>query len=137
MNRVQTLRAGTARIAQLAAAIRAAADDPAIVMVRLQLKYTKHDRPYRHVEAYNGKFCCQHLGPDAINVIDLLIRSGRPQIDWRFDHDWHLDTGMLRRSPRIGDLGGIPEDDRMFGGTAPAFLVDAAPTPVESRRAAA
>lgn len=129
MSRIQTLRAGTARTAQLAAAIRAAADQPTITVVRLQLKYTRYDRPYRDVAVFNAKFWQLGLDRDAVDIIDLLIRGGRPDIDWRHDHDWHLDTGMLRRSPGVTDNGYIPEEDRMFGGTAPVFLVDAAPAP--------
>lgn len=124
MSRINTLRAGSARTAQLAAAIRAAADDPTIVVVRLQLLYTRYDRPYRHVVAYNAKYQSIGLDPDAITAIDLLIRGGRPNIDWRQDHDWHLDTGILRRTPRLGELGGIPQDDQTFGGTEPVFLAD-------------
>lgn len=122
MNRLRTLRTGTARTAGLAAAIRAAADNPSIVMVRLQLKWNGNHRPYRLVLAYDRQFQRIGLDDDAIDAIDLLIRSGRQDIDWRQDHDWHLDTGMLRRSPLIEDHGAIPEDDLTFGGTAPVFL---------------
>lgn len=127
MNRIQTLRAGSARTATLARAIRAAAGDPGIAVVRLQLLYTRHDRPYRHVVAYDAAFQRVGLTRDAIEAIDLLIRSIRPDIDWRQDHDWHLDTGILRHSPDIAHIGAIPEDDKAFGGTAPVFLVDAVP----------
>lgn len=138
MNRIQTLRAGNARTARLAAAIRAAADNPSIIVVRLQLLWTRHHRPYRNVIAYNATHQRVHLDRDAADVIDMLIRGSRKDIDWRQDHDWHLDTGMLRRSPGIAELGGIPEDDRTFGGSAPVFLVDASPKPAtDTPRAAA
>lgn len=137
MSRINTLRAGTARTAQIAAAIRAAADDQRIAAVRLQLLYTRGDRPYRHVVAYDATYQPIGLDRDAIEAIDLLIRGCRPDIDWHFNHDWHLDTGTLRRSPLAGEPGGIPEDDRTFGGTAPAFLVDAAPAPATAPGAAA
>jgi len=137
VNRIQTLRAGSARTATIAAAIRAAADDPGIAVVRLQLLYTRHDRPYRHVVAYDAQFQWHGLTRDAIEAIDLLIRSMRPDIDWRQDHDWHLDTGMLRHSPDIAHLGSIPETDRTFGGTAPVFLIDAAPAAVAEARGSA
>jgi len=137
VNRIQTLRAGSARTATIAAAIRAAADDPGIAVVRLQLLYTRHDRPYRHVVAYDAQFQWHGLTRDAIEAIDLLIRSMRPDIDWRQDHDWHLDTGMLRHSPDIAHLGSIPEDDRTFGGTAPVFLIDTAPAAVADARGSA
>lgn len=122
MSRLRTLRSGTTRTLTIATAIRAAADNPAITVVRLQLKYTRHHRPYRHVQAWTAKFWNLGLDRDAIDVIDLLIRSSHPDIDWRFDHDWHLDTGMLRCSPRVVDNGYIPEDDKTFGGGAPLFL---------------
>lgn len=129
MNRIEILRAGTARTARLAAAIRAAADDPSIVMVRLQQQWTRYDRPYRHVVAYNARFQEVGLDQDAIEAIDALIRGNRPDIDWWKDHDWHLDTGRLRRSPLVGERGGIPQEDRTFGGSDPLFLIDAAPAP--------
>lgn len=137
MNRIKTLRAGSARTATLAAAIRAAADDPDIAVVRLQLLYTRHHRPYRHVVAYDADFQWHGLTRDAIEAIDLLIRSMRQDIDWRFDHDWHLDTGILRRSPDIAHLGNIPESDRTFGGTAPVFLVDTHPGHADKERGTA
>lgn len=128
MSRINTLRAGSARTAQLAAAIRAAADDPSIAVVRLQQKWTaRGDRPYRAIVAYHADYTWYNLGQDAVDVIDMLIRGARPDIDWWKDHDWHLDTGMLRRSPLVGELGGIPENDRTFGGGDPVFLVDSAP----------
>lgn len=129
MSRINTLRAGTARTAMLAAAIRAAADNPTIAVVRIQLKYTRYDRPYHAITAYDAKYRSLDLDLDAVHAIDLLIRGGRPDIDWRFDHDWHLDTGILRRSPDVGDLGIIPADDHTFGGSPPVFLVDAKPKP--------
>jgi len=137
VNRIQTLRAGSARTATIAAAIRAAADDPDIAVVRLQLLYTPHHRPYRHVVAYDAQFQWHGLTRDAIEAIDLLIRSMRPDIDWRQDHDWHLDTGILRRSPDIAHLGSIPESDRTFGGSDPVFLIDAAPAPAADARGSA
>lgn len=137
MNRIQTLRAGTARTARIAAAIRAAADDPSITVVRLQLRYTRYDRPYRAVVAYDAQFRSLDLTQDAADAIDQLIRGIRSDIDWRQDHDWHLDTGMLRRSPDIAHLGSIPEHDRTFGGGAPVFLIDAAPASATDARGSA
>lgn len=130
MSRLRTLHAGTARTAALAAAIRAAADDPSIAVVRLQLKYTRNDRPYRAVIAYDAEFWQLGLDRDAAEIIDLLVRGRRPDIDWVVDHDWHLDTGVLRRSPGVADDGYIPPDDKTFGGGSPVFLIDTAPAPV-------
>jgi len=128
VSRLHTLRAGSARTAELAAAIRAAADDPSIAVVRLKLLYTRNDRPYRAVIAYDAD--CWQLGlpRDAAEIIDMLVRGRRPDIDWVFDHDWHLDTGLLRRSPGVTDNGYIPQDDKCFGGTDPVFLITDART---------
>lgn len=135
MSRLRTLQAGTARTAQIAAAIRAAADNPSIVMVRLQLKWTRDEQPYRQILAYDNKFQPTLPDPDAIDAIDALLRGARPDIDWFFDHDYHLDTGMLRRSPAMAtDRGAMPEKDKTFGGTAPVFLIDDAPAPVPIMR---
>lgn len=126
MSRITTLRAGTARVATMAAAIRAAADNTTIALVRLQQQWTRHDKPVRNVVAYDTGFRRVHLDPDAIEAIDQLLRGGRPDIAWVTNHDYHLDTGMLRRSPLPEETGYVPEDDRSFGGADPVFLPTAA-----------
>lgn len=123
MTRLNTLRTGSARTTSAAATIRAAADDDTVALVRLQLLYSRNDRPFRHVTAYDKRFRKVGLDADAISAIDFLVRDSRPDIDWSRDHDLHLDTGMLRRSPAVDDRGYIPEDDQSFGGTDPVFAV--------------
>jgi hypothetical protein len=130
VNNYRAMRSGQPRIAALAAAIRAAADNPTIALVRLQQQWTRHNKPVRNIVAYNAAFARVHLDQDAINAIDDLLRASRPDIAWMTDHDWHLDTGMLRRSPLPEEHGFVPEDDRSFGGADPVFL----PTPADLAR---
>jgi hypothetical protein len=134
VSRLRTLRSGSARVAALAAAIRAAADNQDIAVVRFQQKWTRHDRPYRELVAWTAGFRAVPLDQDAQDAIDHLMRSGRPDINWFINHDYHLDTGMLRRSPYAEDDGYIPDEDGTFGGSDPAFAPRAAD---EIRRAAA
>jgi hypothetical protein len=138
MSRLRTLQAGSARTAALAAMIRAAAGDDTVTAVRLKLLYTRHDSPVRHVVAYDATHWEVPLTPDAIAAIDFLLRDGRDDIDWRVDHDWHVDTGILRRSPGLNDRGYVPHDDGTLGGTDPVFLAaDAGQPAAEVPRAAA
>jgi hypothetical protein len=132
MTRLHALRAGAARTAATATIIRAAAGDNTVALVRLQLLYTRADRPVRHVTAYDARFRPVMLDGDAVAAIDFVVRDARPDIDWTRDHDLHLDTGMLRRSPGADDRGYIPEDDHSFGGADPVFL----PQATEPRSAA-
>jgi hypothetical protein len=130
VNSYRAMRSGQPRIAALAAAIRAAADNQSITVIRLQQQWTRHHKPVRHIVAYDTTFNRVHLDPDAIAAIDDLMRTTRQDIAWMTDHDWHLDVGMLRRSPLPEEKGFVPEDDRSFGGADPVFL----PTPADLAR---
>lgn len=114
MSRITTLKMGYARIATMAAAIRAAADNDTIVLVRLA--------PDHSVVAYNAGFRPVELAVDAAEAIDQLMRGHRPDIDWSVGHDWNLSTGNLRRSPSVDDRGYAPETELLFGGSDPVFL---------------
>lgn len=125
MSRIATLKAGTARVAALAAAIRAAAGSN-------RRNIVNHVRIHADgsVDAYDWRPARLQLNVDAQDAISGLMRSTRTDIDWSVSHDYHLTTGMLRRSPVDGERGFAPEDDGTFGGTDPVFL----PTPVDQAR---
>lgn len=122
MSRLDSLRAGSARVATMAAAIRAAAGSNSrstVCSIRIQPDgITAYDwRPDRLV-----------LSAEAAQAISDLMHSARPDIDWSVAHDYHLLTGMLRRSPAAGERGHSPETEGTFGGTDPVFLPPAAET---------
>lgn len=126
MSRLRTLRAGTSRVATLAREIRAAAGSNSrhcVNVVRIAPDgVTVYDwRPER-----------LPLAANAADAVSQLMHSTRPDIDWTVSHDYHLTTGMLRRSPQAGERGWAPEVDGTFGGTGPVFL----PGPAETGRAA-
>ena len=127
MDRIATLQSGRARTARLAAAIRAAAGSNARQCVN-----TVRIRP-DGVTAYDWRPEQLTLPADAAEAIADLMRSVRPDIDWTIGHDYHLTTGMLRRSPAAGERGHDPVADKTFGGCDPVFL----PRPADARRAAA
>lgn len=126
MSRIATLRAGSARVATMAAVIRAAAGSThrgLVGSVRIQPD---------GVLAYDWRPARVYLSPDAAQAISDLMHEARPDIDWTISHDYHLITGMLRRSPLAGERGYAPETDGVFGGTDPVFL----PRPAHGRRTA-
>lgn len=127
MSRIRTLRSGSARTAALAATIRAGAGSTSrqsVTSIRLQ--------PDGSVTSYDWHPDRLYLSADAAEAITELMHSLRPDIDWTIGHDYHLTTGMLRRSPLAGERGYAPEIEGTFGGTDPAFL----PRPADARRAA-
>ena len=65
-------------------------------------------------------------------AVTAVMHATRRDIDWTVAHDYHLTTGMLRRSPAVGGRGSAPEVEGYFGGTDPVFL----PRTAEGRRAA-
>ncbi len=125
MSRIATLKSGRARTAALAAAIRIAAGSN-------RRNIVNHVRIHADgsVDAYDWRPAQLHLNVDAQDAITSLMRSVRPDIDWSVGHDYHLTTGMLRRSPAVGERGFSPEDDKTFGGADPVFL----PTPADRAR---
>jgi hypothetical protein len=125
VNRLAILKTGTARVAALAVAIRAAAGSN-------RRNIVNHVRIHADgsVDAYDWRPAPLYLSVDAQDAISDLMRSVRPDIDWSVGHDYHLTTGMLRRSPTDGERGYAPETDGTFGGTDPAFL----PTPADLAR---
>lgn len=127
MSRIDSLRAGSARVATLAAAIRAGAGSNRRSIVN-------HIRlhPDGSVDAYDWRPAVLYLSVDAQDAIASLMWSARPDIDWSVGHDYHLATGMLRQSPAEGERGYRPEVDGTLGGSDPVFL----PTPVTPRSAA-
>lgn len=127
MSRIATLASGRARTAALAAAIRRAAGSTSRQAVN-----TVRIRP-DGVTAYDWRPVELSLSADAARAIAALMREVRPDIDWTASHDYHLTTGMLRRSPQAGERGYDPVVDGTFGGTGPMFL----PHPADIRQAAA
>lgn len=123
--RIDTLKTGTARTARLAVAIRAAAGSN-------RRNIVNHIRVHADgsVDAYDWRPAALHLAVDAQDAIAELMRATRPDIDWSVAHDYHLATGMLRRSPAAGERGYAPETDGTLGGTDPAFL----PAPADPSR---
>lgn len=117
MSRIQTLRASTARTARMAVAIRAAANSNSRKMVN-----TIRIRPEGAVTAYDWRPAALDLSPEEQKAISELMRAVRPDIDWTVGHDFHLTTGMLRRSPVAGERGYAPEVEGTFGGSDPVFL---------------
>lgn len=117
MSRIATLKSGRARTAALAAAIRTAAGSN-------RRNIVNHVRIHADgsVDAYDWRPAPLHLNVDAQDAISSLMREVRQDIDWSVGHDYHLTTGMLRRSPAAGERGHAPETDGTFGGTDPVFL---------------
>lgn len=138
MSRIRTLKAGSDRTRMLAAAIRAAADSETLSVVRIQHRYDRANRPYWRVLGYTLGFEELYLDADAQEAISNYMRALRPDIAWQADHDVHLDTGMLRRSPLPEEPGFDPEGDGTFGGTDPVFgpRIPATPTTEHQREAA-
>lgn len=126
MSRINTLRTGSARTAAVAVAIRAAANSTSRQTVN-----SIRIRP-DGVTAYDWRPDRLHLSDGAAEAIAALMHSLRPDINWAVSHDYHLTTGMLRRSPAAGERGYAPEIEGTFGGTDPVFL----PRPADARRAA-
>jgi hypothetical protein len=127
VSRIRTLQTGRARTAALAAAIRAAAGSTC-----RQTVCTVRIAP-GGVTAYDWRPDLLTLPADAAAAITELMHTVRPDIDWSEAHDYHLTTGMLRRSPQAGERGYAPEIEGTFGGTDAAFLPRTAD---ENRRAA-
>lgn len=127
MSRINTLRTGTARTAALAAAVRAAAGSNS----RKQVGHVRI-QPDGTVTAYDWRPAALFLTAAQQQAVAELMRSTRRDIDWTVAHDYHLTTGMLRRSPAPGERGHAPEIEGTFGGTDPVFL----PRPADGRRAA-
>lgn len=126
MSRINTLRDGTARKTRLTVAIRAAARSTSRGLV-CTVRITPDG-----VTAYDWRPDRVFLPRGADNAIRELMCATRPDIDWTVSHDYHLITGMLRRSPEVGERGYTPEVEGTFGGTDPVFL----PRPADSRSAA-
>lgn len=119
MSRIATLASGRARTAALAAAIRRAAGSTSRQSVNV-IRIAPDG-----VTAYDWRPALLSLSPAASRAIAALMREVRPDIDWTVGHDYHLTTGMLRRSPVAGEKGFTPEVDRVFGGAGPVFLPEA------------
>jgi hypothetical protein len=128
MNRVRTLRSGTARTAALAVELRRAAGSNS-------RKQVGHIRlmPDGQVLAWDWRPAALFLTDAQQQAVTKLMHATRRDIDWSVAHDYGLTTGMLRRSPAAGERGHDPAADGTFGGTDPAFL----PRPADGRRAAA
>ncbi|HEY0935891.1 MAG TPA: hypothetical protein VGD91_19395 [Trebonia sp.] len=127
MSRINTLRTSTSQVAALAAELRHAAGSTRHKMVchvRLHADGT--------VTAYDWRPDPLHLTEPQQQAVTDLMREKRRDIDWAVSHDYHLVTGMLRRSPEAGERGCTPEVEGLFGGTDPAFLL----RPADGRRAA-
>jgi hypothetical protein len=126
MSRINTLRAGTSRAAALAADLRRAAGGNSRKQV-CHVRITPEA-----VTAYDWRPDRLFLSRVQQQAVRDLMRKTRPDIDWTVPHDYHLTTGMLRRSPAAGERGFTPEVEGLFGGTDPAFV----PRPADGRRAA-
>lgn len=123
MSRIATLASGRARTAALAAAIRRAAGSTArqtVNVVRIAPD---------GVTAYDWRPAELSLSADAARTIAELMHEVRSDIDWTVSHDYHLTTGMLRRSPAAGERGYDPVADKAFGGSGPVFLPRPGDTP--------
>jgi hypothetical protein len=123
VTRLHTLRTGSAGGGALSAKIRAAAGSNARHCVNV-IRIAPDG-----VTAYDWHPDRLPLADDAAEAVSDLMHSVRPDIDWSVPHDYHLTTGMLRRSPLPGERGYAPETDRVFGGADPVFL----PRPAETR----
>lgn len=126
-SRISTLRAGTSRTAALARDLRAVAGSNSRKQV-CHVRITPDG-----VTAYDWRPDTLFLTGTQQRAVRDLMRKTRPDIDWTVSHDYHLTTGMLRRSPVVGERGHAPEVEGTFGGTDPAFL----PRSADGRRAAA
>ena len=126
MGRVRTLRTGSARVAALAAAIRAAAGSNSRKQVN-HIRVTPDG-----VTAWDWRPAPLYLSPTQQRAVAEVMHQTRPDIDWSVAHEYSLTRGMLRRSPAPGERGHDPAADGGFGGTDPVFL----PRPADGRRAA-
>lgn len=127
MSRIAVLKSGRSRTSALAADIRRAAGSTS-------RKQVGHVRllPDGHVLAYDWRPDRVYLSAAQEQAVTQVMHATRPDIDWTIGHDYHLVTGMLRRSPEVGERGYTPEVEGHFGGADPVFL----PRPADSRSAA-
>jgi hypothetical protein len=128
VNRIRTLRTGTSRTAALAVELRRAAGGNS----RKQVNHLRI-QPDGTVLAWDFRPAALFLTDTQQQAITELMHATRRDIDWTVAHDYHLTTGMLRRSPAAGERGHDPAADRTFGGTDPVFL----PRPTDTTRRAA
>jgi hypothetical protein len=103
----------------LAAQLRRVADDRQVVLVRGRRSAV--DGPWI-VHAYGPTFDRMLLAATAVAELGRLLEAARPDLSWIRGHDYELNTGMWRASPRPEEYGAVPADDRTFGGSAPVFL---------------
>ncbi len=119
MSYVSAQRRGRDARARLAAQLRHTAGDARTVLVRA--RRTAEDGPWT-VHAYDARFGRVLLAAAAVAELGRLLEAARPDLNWIRGHDYALDTGMWRASPRPQDAGFVPADDHTFGGHAPEFL---------------
>jgi len=135
-DRVSTLRAATLSKLAFANQLREAAGRPDITVIRLRNRLDRAERPYQQITGYTARYTEVRLDARQQGAVAELLYQRRIDLDWRKDHDYHLDTAMWRHSPEPHEDGYIPETDHQFGGTAPVFLPAAAPAARSPERAA-
>jgi len=119
MTYISAQRRGRDDRARFAALLRRTAGDRQVVLVRA--RRTAVDGPWT-VHAYDAGFDRVLLTAAAVAELGRLLEAARPDLSWIRGHDYELDRGMWRASPRPGEPGAVPADDRTFGGSAPVFL---------------
>lgn len=107
--------------ARLASALRGAGNTGSLAVVRIRCHVTRAGTRFHSVTGWTLGHFPIVMTVEQQTAVALLMFNRRTDIDWRNDHDYHLDTAMLRQAPAPGRLGSDPTKHRAFGGSDPVF----------------
>ncbi len=110
-------------------------DRRGVVVFRIRTGLDRRGVRWHELRAYTGRFdviefnYTDAAADDAIRLGLLrLMFEQYPCIDWTRDHDVHLDSNTVLRSPEDNEPGWLPDEDGRFGG-GPAVLLATTPQP--------